>query len=108
MLGQFTWEQQTDCCLDLSAGDGGSLVVVCKTRRFGSNALENVVDKAVHDAHGFSRNTGVGVDLLHDLVDVDAVAFPPPPLPLLVPGSYGLCLGHGLLGSLASCFGWHA
>lgn len=108
MFGQFSGEKETDGCLDFSGGDCGPLVVVGQTARLGSDALENVVDEGVHDGHGFAGDTSVGVDLLQHFVDVDRVGFPPPPLPLLVPGTLGLCLGGGLLGTFACCcLGWH-
>ena len=106
VLGQLTWQQETDSGLDLPAGDGRSLVVVGEAGSFTGDALENVVDKAVHDAHGFAGDTGVGVHLLQNLVDVDSVAFLPPPLPLLVAGASGLSL-TGLLGAFAANLGWH-
>ena len=62
-----------------------------------SDSLKDVVDKAVHDGHGFAGDTGVWVHLFQDFVDVDAVGFLPPPLPFLVGGTGGLCLGGGLL-----------
>ena len=34
------------------------------------NPLEPVVDKGVHDGHGFGQDPGVGVDLLQHLVDL--------------------------------------
>ena len=46
---------------------------------FCGDALEQVVDEGVHDAHG--GDTGVGVHLLEDLVDVDGIRV----LPFLVP-----------------------
>ena len=108
VLGQFTGEKQTDGGLDLSGGDGAPSVVVGQSASFSSNALEDVVDKGVHDGHGLAGHSGVRVDLLQHLVDVDGVGFPPPPLPLLVPGTGGLCLGGGLLGSLGCSLGWHS
>jgi len=101
VLGKFTGQEQTDGCLDFSAGDGGSLVVVSQPGSLGSNSLENVVDKAVHDGHSLAGHSGVGVHLLQYLVDVDGVRFPPLPPPFLVrrPGSLGL--GGGLFASLA-------
>lgn len=108
VLGQFARQQETDGSLNLSAGDGGSTVVMGQAGGLGSDALENVVNKTVHDAHGLGRDASVWVDLLHDLVDVDGVAFPPPPLLLFLSRSYGLCLGGGLFRALACCFGWHA
>ena len=108
VLGQFTWQKETDCCLDLPAGDGGTLVVVGKAGSLGCDALKDVVHEGVHDRHGLGRDTSVGVHLSQHLVDVDGVGFPPPPLALLVPGTLGLGLGGGLLGSLGGSFGWHS
>ena len=54
MLGQFTGQEQADSRLDFSAGDRGSLVVVSQSGCLGSDSLENVVDKAVHDGHGLA------------------------------------------------------
>jgi hypothetical protein len=81
VLGQFTGKEKTDSSLDLPGSDGGPLVVVGQARCFGSNALKNVVDKRVHDAHGLGGDTGVRVDLFQHLVDVDGVRF----LSLLLP-----------------------
>ena len=103
VLGQLSGQEQTDSGLDLSAGDGGPAVVVGKTAGLGSDTLEDIVDEGVHDAHGLAGDSSVGVDLLKDLVDVDGVGFPPPPLPLLLPGTGGLGLGGGLLGSFGCC-----
>ena len=107
MLGQLAGEKQTDGSLDLSGRDRGPTVVVGQTASLGSDALEDVVDKRVHDAHGLAGHAGVGMYLLQHLIDVDAVAFPPPPLPLLVSAPSGLRLACCLLGSLRRCFRWH-
>ena len=108
MLGQFTGEEQPDGGLDFPGGDGGTLVVVSKTGGFGSDALEDVVDKGVHDGHGLGADTSVGVDLLQDLVDVDRVGFLPL-LAFLLAISLGDGLGGlaGLLGSFTGGLGWH-
>ena len=42
--------------------------------RLASDALENVVDKGVHDAHGLGQDAGVRMDLLQHLVHVHGVA----------------------------------
>jgi hypothetical protein len=97
VLGQLAGQQETDGSLDLSARDGRAAIVVSQTRRLGGNALEDVVDKAVHDAHGLARNARVGVDLLEHFVDVDAVALLPPLPLLLVARAGGLCLCGGFL-----------
>ena len=107
VLSEFTGQEQTDGCLDFSASDGGSLVVVSQSGGFGGDSLEDVVDEAVHDGHGLAGHSGVGVNLLQDFVDVDRVGFPPPPFPLLVRRAGGLLLRNGLLGSFAWYFCWH-
>ena len=101
MLGKFTGEEQSDCGLDLPGGDCGPLVVVGETGGFSGDALEDVVDKGVHDGHSLGADTSVGVDLLQDLVDVDRVGLLPP-LALLLAISLGDRLG-GLTG-LLGCF----
>ena len=93
MLGQLTGEQEPDSGLDLPGGDGGPLVVVGKAGGLGSDPLEDVVDKGVHDAHGLGGDAGVGVHLLQDLVDVDGIGLLPPLLALLL-----ITLGDGFLG----------
>ena len=105
VLGQLTGQKQTDCCLDFSARDGRASVVVCQTGSFCGNTLEDVVDEGVHDRHGLAGDSSVGMNLFQHFVDVDAVRFPPPPLPFLVTGTCGLSLAGGLLGSLL-CWFW--
>lgn len=107
VLGQLTRQQQTHCRLDLPTGDGRALVVVSQTRRLGGDALEDVVDEAVHDAHRLRRDTSVGVDLLQHLVDVDGIGFLALALRLLV-GLGDVLLGFaGLLGCLSTSFRRH-
>ena len=98
MLRQLSREQKADRGLDLPGGDGGPLVVVGEPGGLGGDALKDVVDKRVHDGHGLGGDTGVGVHLLEDFVDVDGVGFFPFPLPLLVAGANGLSLA-GFLGA---------
>ena len=107
VFGQFTGEEEPDGGLDLPRSDGGSLVVVGQAGRFGGDTFEDIVDERVHDAHGLGRDSGVRVDLLQHLVDVDGVGFFPFLGPLLV--VLGDVLGGlaGLLGSLSGGFGGH-
>ena len=98
VLGQFTGEEEPDGGLDLPRGDGGPLVVVSQTAGLSGDSLEDVVHERVHDGHGLGGDTGVGVHLLEDFVDVDGVGFFPFPLPLLVAGANGLSLA-GFLGA---------
>ena len=107
VLGQLSGQEKSHSCLDLPAGDGGALVVVGQSARLGSNALEDVVDEGVHDGHGLGGDSGVGVHLLQDLVDVDRVALLPPALLLLVPFADVLLGLSGLLGGLSAGFGCH-
>ena len=98
VLGELTGEEEPDSGLDLAGGDGGPLVVVSQTAGLGSDSLKEIVDERVHDAHGLGGDTGVGVHLLQDLVDVHGVRLGP--LLSLLLASFGLLLGWGLLG-------WH-
>ena len=52
VLGQLSGQEEPDSSLDLPGGDGGPLVVVGKTAGLSSDALKEIVDKGVHDAHG--------------------------------------------------------
>ena len=101
VLCQFTRQKKTDGSLDLPAGDGGALVVVCQAGCLGSNTLEDVIHERVHDRHGLGGDASVGVNLLEHLVDVDGVALLPPALLLLVALGNGLLGLAGLLGSLS-------
>ena len=108
MFGQFSGEEETDSGLDFPGGDGGPLVVVGKTGSLSSDALKDVIDKRVHDAHGLGGDTGVGVDLLQHLVDVDGIRLLPLLLLLLL---VSLLDGLGglarLLGGFTGNLGWH-
>jgi len=64
VLGQFTGQEKTDSSLDVSARDGAALVVMRQTRGFCGDALEDVVDERVHDAHGLAGDASVGVHLM--------------------------------------------
>lgn len=107
MLGQFTGQQESDSCLDFPTCNGGAFVVVRQAGSLGSDALEDVVHERVHDGHSFGGDSCVGVHLLQYLVDVDAVAFLPPALLLLVTLGNGLLGLSSLLGSLSGSFGRH-
>jgi len=101
VLGQFTGQKQPHGGLDLSGGDGLSLVVVSKSRGLSGDPLKDVVHKGVHDGHGLGADTSVGVDLLEDLVDVDGVGFLPLLLSLLVSSDTAGLLACLLLGFLS-------
>ena len=107
VFSQFTGQKQPDGGLDLARADGRLLVVMGKAGSFGGDALEDVVDERVHDAHGFAGDTSVRVNLLQHLVDVDSIAFPSLSSPLLLSISNGFSLSGFLLAFLSCNFGWH-
>ena len=89
MLSQLSGKEKSDSRLNLPRGDGRPLVVVSETGSFGSDPFEDIVNEGVHDAHGLGRDTGVRVDLLQHLVDVDSVRFLSLLLLFLVAGGTG-------------------
>jgi hypothetical protein len=97
VLGKLSRKHEADSGLDLARGKGGLLVVSGELSGFSGNALKNVVDERVHDAHSLLGDTGIRVDLLEDLVDVRRVRFSS--LLALLGASGGLLGGlGGLLG----------
>jgi hypothetical protein len=107
VLGELTWKHETNSSLDLAGRESGLLIVGGKLSSLAGDALKDIIDERVHDAHPFLANAGVGVDLLQDLVDVGGVGFDALLAALL------LALGGDLLGSLGRsllrwCFshGW--
>jgi len=108
VLGQFSGQEQTNSCLDLATRDRRTTVVVSETGSLGSDAFEDVVDKAVHDAHRLRADASVWVHLLQDFVDVDGIGLSSSPLLFLVSGPGGLGLRRRFLRSLAGCcLRWH-
>ena len=75
MLGEFTWEEESDGCLDFTGRESVLLVVADKAGALSGNLLEDIVDERVHDAHGSLGDASLWVDLLEDSVDVDREGF---------------------------------
>jgi hypothetical protein len=73
VLGQLSREDEPDGSLDLPRGDGRLLVVAGQVGGLDRDLVEDIVDERVHDGHGLRGDTGIGVDLLEHLVDVDLV-----------------------------------
>lgn len=108
MLGELTGQQEPHGGLHLPGGDGRPLVVVRQTGSLGGDALEYVVHERVHDGHRLRGDTGVRVDLLEHLVDVDGVALLALMLLLLFVGLRDVLLGlAGFLGGLSTGLGRH-
>src|SRR5208282_5578697 len=100
-------EIQTAVRLDLATGDRRTTVVVGQTRSLGGDALEDVVDEAVHYAHRLGADASVRVDLLQHFVDVDGIRLSSSSLLLLVSCTCSLRLAGCLLRSLACWLRWH-
>lgn len=71
MLGQLTWEQESNGGLDLSRRKGLLLVVSNQLDGFLGDSVEDVIDEGVHDTHGLLADASVGVYLLQYLENVD-------------------------------------
>ena len=102
VLGQLTREEKPNRGLDFAARDGRLAVVVGELGGLVGDALEDVVDERVHDAHGLARDARVGVHLLQHLVDVDGVG--------LLSSAFSLALAFRALGRRLDCLlrslGW--
>ena len=103
MLGKLAGQDEPDSRLDLAGRDRGLLVVTSKARCLGSNLLEDVVNERVHNRHSLGADSGVGVDLLEHLVDVDLVGLS---LGFLLLLAIDILLCHLLYGVLVA-FGSH-
>ena len=74
VFSQLAGKQQAYRRLDLSGSNGRALVVMRQARRFAGNALEDVVDERIHDAHSLGRDAGVRVYLFQHLIHVNRIA----------------------------------
>ena len=100
VLGQLTGQEEPDSSLDLPGGDGGPLVVVGETAGLSGDALKEIIDKGVHDAHGLGGDTGVGVHLLQHFVDVDGEGLLALGFALFLVSGWGSLFDDGFLRSL--------
>ena len=72
MLGELSREHQAHGGLDLSGRQSLLLVVSDQLDSLLSDSVKDVVDERVHDSHRLLGDTGIGVDLLQNLEDVDS------------------------------------
>ena len=75
--------------------------------RFASDALKDVVDERVHDAHSFAGDSSVWVNLFQHFVNVDSIAFLSLSSLLLLTIADSLSLSGFLLTFLSCNFGSH-
>jgi hypothetical protein len=75
MLGQFPGKHQPNRRLDFTTGKGCLFVIRSKLSSFSSNAIKDVLNERVHDAHALFADTGIGMDLFEDLVNVTGIRF---------------------------------
>ena len=102
MFGQFSGKEEFHGSLYFSEREGSLFVVSDKLWGFDSDSIEDVIDERVHDAHGFFGDTGFGVDLFQDLVDVDGEGFYSSFVSFFGRGFYfGWYFAYGLF------LGWH-
>jgi hypothetical protein len=108
VLGQFTGENQSDSSLDFSSRQGLSVGVSGESSSFRGDSLKHVVDERVHDGHGSSGDSGIGVHLSQHLVDVRREGLNSLSLGRLLLSSGGLFSGGALRSKgLSSFLGWH-
>lgn len=63
MLGQLSWQNETDGSLNLPGGDRRLLVVTSQIGGLRGDFLEDVVDKGVQNGHSLGADASVGVNL---------------------------------------------
>jgi len=112
VLGQLTRQQQAHARLYFTTRYGRTAIVVRQLGRLVGDALENVIDKRVHDAHGLGRDARVGMHLLQHFVNVDGIrlfAFLVAFLAAVALGArFAHRLAHGFLGSFCWRLWWHS
>ena len=93
VLGELTGEDKADGGLDLAGRQGRLVVVGAEFAGLTRDLGKDVVDERVHDGHALLGHTGVRVDLLEHLVDVDSEGLGAL-LAALLAGGFLSFLGH--------------
>ena len=106
VFSQFARQQESHRGLNLTRRNCRSTVVIGQSRGLRSDALEDIIDERVHDAHRFRRDTSVWVNLLQHFVDVDRVGLLSSALSLALAFS-SLGWLHGFLRSFRRNFWCH-
>jgi len=75
MLGKFTRKEKFDGRLDLAAWKSSFSVVSNQLARFPGKSVKSVINKWVHDVHGFLADSDFWVNLLQHFVDVERESF---------------------------------
>ena len=75
VFAELAREHEPDRSLDLAGRERLLLGVAAELGGLERDALENIINERVHDAHALLGDARVGVDLLEDPVDVGRVAF---------------------------------
>ena len=70
MLGKFTRKEKFDGRLDLAAWKSSFSVVSNQLARFPGKSVKSVINKWVHDVHGFLADSDFWVNLLQHFVNV--------------------------------------
>lgn len=104
---QLAGQKKSHSSLNLTRCNRGTFVVMSQSRSFSSDAFEDIVDETVHDAHSLAGDSGVRMDLLQHLVDVDSITLLPLPFLLLVSLADVLLRLAGFLHCFTAGFRWH-
>ena len=75
VFAELAREHEADRSLDLAGRERLLLGVAAELGGLERDALEDIINERVHDAHALLGDARVGVDLLEDPVDVGRVAF---------------------------------
>ena len=70
MLGQFTWQEEPNRRLYFSAAEGLLFIDTNEFLALLAEAVEYVVNEAVHDGHRSLGDAGLGMNLLEDAIQV--------------------------------------
>ncbi len=90
VLGKFTRQNKTDRSLYFAAGKSISLASLLKSNGLCDETFKDIVDKGIHNGHGFLGYGRIGMHLLEDLVNVNSKRF-------LALGFLLFLLNHNLL-----------
>jgi len=106
VLSKLTGKHEAHGSLDFPGRKCCLLAVNRELTSLAGDALEEIVDERVHDAHALLADPGVRVDLLEDLVDVGRVGLDTPLAALLlaVRGDLGSLGGRLLRGCFSHGF----
>ena len=99
MLWEFSRKEKFDSRLNFTAWKSSFSIVSNQFAGFCWESVKSVIDKRVHDVHGFLADSNFRMNLLQDFVDVEGKSF----------YSFLLSFSNGCSSSTDcfGCFSWH-